>query len=48
MRAGKHRVPGAVKRGKDVDNGVRFESKLKRRAARRKHEKAGRRASRGR
>jgi hypothetical protein len=46
MKKGKHHVPGAVKRGKDIDNGIRFEAKLKARLKRRKAEKAGRRAAR--
>lgn len=46
MKAGRHHTKGAVKRGKDLDIGVRFEARLKKRAKRRKLEKAGRRASR--
>lgn len=47
MRQGKHHTPGGVKRGKDLDNGIRFEARLKKRANRRKAERAGRRAARG-
>jgi len=46
MKKGKHNTPGAVRRGKDIDNGIRFESKLKRRHSKRKLAKAGRRANR--
>lgn len=46
MKKGKHQIPGYVKRGKDIDNGIRFVSKLKKRANRRKMEKAGRKANR--
>lgn len=45
MKQGKHRVPGGAG-GKDKDNGIRFEAKLKKRMKRRKQEKAGRRAAR--
>jgi hypothetical protein len=47
MKVGKHHSPNGVKRGKDIDNGIRFESKLRKRVNRRKNEKAGRRSSRG-
>lgn len=46
MKQGKHRDPNQVKRGKDIDNGIRFEAKLKKRIKRRKVEKAGRKAAR--
>lgn len=46
MKRGKHHIEGEVRRGKDVDNGIRFEAKLRKRVNRRKHEKAGRRTSR--
>ena len=46
MKKGKHKTKGAVRRGQDIDNGIRFEAKLKKRANRRKLEKAGRKASR--
>ncbi len=41
------RQAGQIKRGKDLDNSVRFEARVRDRKKRRKGEKAGRRAARG-
>jgi hypothetical protein len=45
-KKGRHHTPGAVKRGKDIDLGIRFEAKFKKSKKRRAGEKAGRKASR--
>lgn len=46
MKQGRHRNLEMVKRGKDIDIGIRFESKLVKRIRKRKEEKKSRKRNR--